>query len=126
LLLITDLVITAVIIYSAFFSEIKSYGVTVFIVLSVHCVYTIVRAVWGIKESVSDDIPTHKAAYSVRLASVSMSFFNLSSAIISNASGGGELTRGLILILCVSVSMTVLFLSISMIFQSKRKGTKRK
>ena len=124
-LLFIDFVISVFIFYSVRAFTFKRYGALVFTVLSLHSVYTVIMAALGIYKSRRDRLPTHRAAYSVRLASVSVSFFNLSSVTVVSLFGAGAVSRVIILVLGIAVSFAVLLLSLSMIFQStKRKGIK--
>ncbi len=116
LLLITDALISLMIFYSALSGTHKEYGKFVFLALSAHAAYSVIRAAVGLFKSHRDDIPTHKAVYSVRLASACMSFYNLFSAIASSFVGSAALSQSLLLIFGAAVSLTVLVLSFKMIF----------
>ncbi len=123
LLLLADLVITFMIFYSAQRAEPKSYGLFVFSVLSVHAIFTVTRAVMGIFSRIENPSPTDRAVYTVRLVACATSVFNLSSAAALRFVSSAQISRILIMIFCVTVSLSLLFLSFSMIFSanSERK-----
>jgi hypothetical protein len=119
LLLLTDLLITLMIFYSAISGTHKEYGKIVFLALSLHAAYSLIRAAVGLFKSRADNAPTHKAAYSVRIASASMSFYNFFSAIASSFVKSAELSHFLLVALGSAVSLTVFALSLKMIFSWK-------
>lgn len=118
LLLLTDVLITVMIFCSALVENEKNYSALVFVFLSCHAVFTVISAGVGIYLGKRDSEPIHKAAYSVRIASSAMSFFNLTSAAVSKFVTVGAIAEILKLFLCAIVSFTVLFLAFSMMFSS--------
>lgn len=122
LLFITDVLISLMIFYSAFFSDTKGYSGAVFSVLALHAVYSVIIGIFGVVKGRRDNIPTHRAAYSVRIASASVSFFNLGSALINAFVKNSRISEILIFLLGVSLSLTVLILAYLMIFSYSEYG----
>lgn len=116
ILLLADLVITVTVIYSVRSAAPKSYGILVFSVLSLHAIFTVTRAVMGIFSRRENPSLTDKAIYTVRLAACASSVFNISSAAALRFSNSARLSEILIMIFGTFVSVSVLFLSFSMLF----------
>ena len=114
LLLLTDALITVMIFCSALAENEREYGGFVFSVLSAHALFTVIRAGIGIYLGRRDKEPLHKAAYSVRIASSAMSFFNLASTLVSKIAAVEAVSEILKLFFCALVSFTILFLALSM------------
>lgn len=116
ILLLADLVIALMIFYSAKGAEPKNYGIFVFSVLSLHAAFTVTRAVAGIFSQREGLTLRKRAIHTVRLVASAISVFNLSSAVALRFVGDSRLSEVLIMIFGVAISLSVLFLSLSMIF----------
>ncbi len=114
ILLATDALITVMLLCSALSESEKNYSALVLAVLSVHAVFTVIRAGVGIYLGKRDREPIHRAAYSVRMASCAMSAFNLSAAAVSKCIPELSSAEILKLAFCAVVSFAVLFLAFSM------------
>ena len=118
ILLATNALITVMLLCSALSETERDYSVLVLAVLLCHAIFTFIRAGIGIYLGKRDREPIHRAAYSVRIASSAMSFFNLASVAVSKFVTSFEIAEILKLLFCAAVSFTVLFLAFSMMFSS--------
>ena len=124
ILFATNALITVMIFCAALTESTKNYSLFVFTVLSVYAIFNVARAGIGIYLGKRNGEPIHKAAYSVRMASLAIFFFNLASAVVSRFVSAVDIAEILRLVLCALVSMTVLFLSFSMMFVSLKPERK--
>ena len=117
LLLIADALITPMLVLGALGGRSEQYGPLVLIFLAAYAAYTLVSAAAGIFVSKREKLAVRRAAYSVRLASGIVSGYNLLSAMLSTAPDA-ENSKIFIAALGAAVSLSVLLLSLSMIFSS--------
>ena len=115
-LLLADVLIAPMLIFGAFTGESTSYGAPVLAFLAIYALYTLISASVGIIKGKSERLPIRRTAHSVRLASGAMSLFNLISALILSYAPDGSFSERVTAILGISVSLLVLYLSLSMIF----------
>lgn len=119
ILLATNALITVMLLCSALSKAERDYSAVILAVLLCHALFTLIRAGIGIYLGKRDREPIHRAAYSVRIASSAMSFFNLASAAVSKFVTAFAIAEILKLFFCAAVSFTVLFLAFSMMFSSQ-------
>ena len=105
-------------IFGVLTAESDSYSVPVLIFLAFYALFGLISASVGAFKSRRDNIPIHRAAYSVRLASGALSLFNLVSAVTESYAYNERTSEAVCVLLGAAVSLLVLYLSFSMIFSA--------
>ena len=125
LLLITDLVITLLIVYSLRVQGTETYGAFVFSVLFVYALYSISRGAFCIVKIRKDGGScVQRSLSSVRIAAALMSVFNLLSALLLPYSDRSVVLEILLIIIGITVSVSVLYLSLWVIYSEKGEEKK--
>ncbi len=105
LMLILGVPITVMIIYNVVTNSAAKYGRTTLIISLIYTVYSVLRAVFGIKNSKKNS--THRALHKLRLSAALMSLFNFEASLLAAISIGENLEMLLNFTVGAAVSLSV-------------------
>lgn len=107
LMLVLGVPITGMIIYNVLTSGSKEYGKLNLPIFFLYTVYSVIRAVSGIKRSKKTRNLTHRALHTLRLSAALMSLFNFQTSLLSALRVAGELEMLLNFLTGTAVSLSV-------------------
>lgn len=111
LMLVLGVPITGMIIYNVITNGARKYGRGTLPVFLIYTVYSVLRAVLGIKNSKKRKNPNHRALHTLRLSAALMSLFNFETSLLATVNIGDTLELFLNFSVGAAVSLSVFALA---------------